>query len=164
MKGKFIAGYILVFIGILLMIATGGFIIEIITSPPPAGAGIAGALLVALGLGIAILGYIGSGLIFLLPGAYLVRNHESSIRPIIGVIVFIITLLFPVLIILNEGSALGLIPLLITFPLPAAIMMMTGSGRIALWILIALLVIDAIVIMISMYGFPTGGAGPPVRP
>jgi hypothetical protein len=85
MKARFVVGYILLALGLLGSIyAASGFIRLIFA--PPTGDIIGGAL--AAGLAWAY--YLAFSILFIIPGAILVRKHESFVRRAIGMIVILL--------------------------------------------------------------------------
>jgi hypothetical protein len=84
MKARFIIGYILLAFGILGSIWMAGVFIAFILAPP-----VGGGILAGLGAGFAWLFYLGSS-IFIIPGAILVRKHESFVRRVVGIIVILL--------------------------------------------------------------------------
>jgi len=85
MKTRFIIGYILLAFGILGSIWTASLFISLILAPP-----VGGGVLAGLGAGFAWLFYLGSSILFIIPGAILVRKHESFVRRLIGIIVILL--------------------------------------------------------------------------
>jgi hypothetical protein len=85
MKARFVVGYILLALGLLGSIyAASGFIRLIFA--PPTGDIIGGAL----AAGLAWASYLAFSILFIIPGAILVRKHESFVRRAIGIIVILL--------------------------------------------------------------------------
>jgi hypothetical protein len=85
MKARFVVGYILLALGLLGSIyAASGFIRLIFA--PPTGDIIGGAL----AAGLAWASYLAFSILFIIPGAILVRKHESFVRRAIGMIVILL--------------------------------------------------------------------------
>jgi uncharacterized membrane protein YidH (DUF202 family) len=85
MKARFVIGYVLLALGLLGSIyAASGFIRLIFA--PPTGDIIGGAL----GAGLAWASYLAFSILFIIPGAILVRKHESFVRRAIGIIVILL--------------------------------------------------------------------------
>jgi hypothetical protein len=85
MKFGYIFGYILLALGILGSAWAASVFIALILSPP-----VGGGILAGLGAGFAWLFYIGSSILFIIPGAILVRKHESFVRRVVGIIVLLL--------------------------------------------------------------------------
>ena len=71
MKARFVIGYILLAFGLLGSIYSAGAFISLILAPPTGGGIIAG-----LGAGLAWASYLAFSILFIIPGAILVRKHE----------------------------------------------------------------------------------------
>jgi hypothetical protein len=85
MRARFVIGYVLLALGLLGSIyAASGFIRLIFA--PPTGDIIGGAL----GAGLAWASYLAFSILFIIPGAILVRKHESFVRRAIGIIVILL--------------------------------------------------------------------------
>jgi hypothetical protein len=85
MRARFIIGYILLAFGILGSIWMASVFIALILAPP-----VGGGILAGLGAGFAWLSYLGSSILFIIPGAILVRKHESFVRKLVGIIVILL--------------------------------------------------------------------------
>jgi len=85
MKARFVIGYILLAFGLLGSIYSAGAFISLILAPPTGGGIIAG-----LGAGLAWASYLAFSILFIIPGAILVRKHESFVRRAIGIIVILL--------------------------------------------------------------------------
>jgi hypothetical protein len=85
MRARFIIGYILLAFGILGSIWMASVFIALILAPP-----VGGGILAGLGAGFAWLFYLGSSILFIIPGAILVRKHESFVRKLVGIIVILL--------------------------------------------------------------------------
>jgi uncharacterized membrane protein YidH (DUF202 family) len=85
MRARFVIGYVLLALGLLGSIyAASGFIRLIFA--PPTGDIIGGAL----AAGLAWASYLAFSILFIIPGAVLVRKHESFVRRAIGIIVILL--------------------------------------------------------------------------
>jgi hypothetical protein len=85
MRARFVIGYVLLALGILGSIYTASGFIRLIFAPPT-GDIIGGAL----GAGLAWASYLAFSILFIIPGAILVRKHESFVRRAIGIIVILL--------------------------------------------------------------------------
>jgi putative effector of murein hydrolase LrgA (UPF0299 family) len=85
MRARFIIGYILLAFGILGSIWMASVFIALILAPP-----VGGGILAGLGAGFAWLSYLGSSILFIIPGAILVRKHKSFVRKVVGIIVILL--------------------------------------------------------------------------
>jgi vacuolar-type H+-ATPase subunit I/STV1 len=83
MKARFVIGYILLALGLLGSIYAASSFIRFIFAPPT------GDIIGVLGAGLAWGAYLASS-IFIIPGAILVRKHESFVRRAIGIIVILL--------------------------------------------------------------------------
>jgi hypothetical protein len=72
-------------LGILGSAYSASVFIALILSPP-----VGGGILAGLGAGFAWLFYLGSSILFIIPGAILVRKHESFVRRVVGIIVLLL--------------------------------------------------------------------------
>jgi len=84
MKARFVIGYILLALGLLGSIYSAGAFISLIFAPPT------GDIIAGLGAGIAWLFYLAFSILFIIPGAVLVRKHGSFVRRAIGIIVILL--------------------------------------------------------------------------
>jgi uncharacterized membrane protein YidH (DUF202 family) len=85
MRARFVIGYVLLALGLLGSIyAASGFIRLIFA--PPTGDIIGGAL----AAGLAWASYLAFSILFIIPGAVLVRKHESFVRRAIGIILILL--------------------------------------------------------------------------
>ncbi len=144
MKLRHIIGYILVGLGIIAILFTGLSIISILQSLPQAS-NLGAAIISAVGIGILIVGYILSNIILLIPGSLLIRNHESKIRILTGILVILVSLAIIMGLQRYTSSEPTIIPIFLTFPLTAGITMITTKARYGLITLIIMIIIDALV-------------------
>jgi hypothetical protein len=84
MKARFVIGYILLAFGLLGSIYTASSFIRLIFAPPT------GDIIGGLGAGLAWASYLAFSILFIIPGAVLVRKHESFVRRAIGIIVILL--------------------------------------------------------------------------
>ena len=146
MRVRFIIGYLLSIIGLIIFLYTGLILLSAVGARP-VGGGLAGALLYGLAVGIVIAFNILGSLIFLFPGAYLIRVHTSNIRRLFGLLTIILAVAIPLSIFIRFPSAFGIVPILMTFPLSAGVMMFSGKAKIGLFLLIILVLVDVFVVL-----------------
>ena len=151
MNWRLAIGYALTILGIILTIVVGIGLVEAIKTPPPAGAGLGGAALYALGIALGMLIFMAVGLIFLIPGALLIKIHDSMARPVFGVITLIASIVPIALLAAEEPKSLLATPILLLFHLPASTISISGSGR-AGAILFGILFVIAVVTIV-LIGF-----------
>jgi hypothetical protein len=84
MKARFVIGYVLLALGLLGSIYTASGFIRLIFAPPT------GDIIAGLGAGLAWASYLAFSILFIIPGAILVRKHESFVRRAIGIIVILL--------------------------------------------------------------------------
>jgi hypothetical protein len=84
MKARFVIGYILLALGLLGSIYAASGFIRLIFAPPT------GDIIGGLGAGLAWASYLAFSILFIIPGAVLVRKHESFVRRAIGIIVILL--------------------------------------------------------------------------
>jgi hypothetical protein len=85
MRARFVIGYVLLALGLLGSIYTASGFIRLIFAPPT-GDIIGGAL----AAGLAWASYLAFSILFIIPGAILVRKHESFVRREIGIILILL--------------------------------------------------------------------------
>jgi hypothetical protein len=85
MRARLVIGYMLLALGLLGSIYAASDFIRLIFAPPTGGGIIAG-----LGAGLAWASYLAFSILFIIPGAILVRKHESFVRRAIGIIVILL--------------------------------------------------------------------------
>lgn len=139
MGARIIIGYFLLIISLIGIIYTDALLIAIFSSPPTGG-GFAG-LIAGLGIGILLLVNLGLGAIFLFPGSYLVKVHDSVVRVIFGFIILLVSILPPILLVMSNADALALALLIGTFPLASAVMVLSRRGVYGLTALLLLILI-----------------------
>jgi hypothetical protein len=123
MRARFVIGYVLLALGLLGSIYSAGAFISLILAPPAGGGIIAG-----LGAGLAWFSYLVSS-IFIIPGAILVRKHESFVRRAIGIIVILLGIIpqaVAYLRTLPKGPAGPLIENLAFFIIPLILYLIPG--------------------------------------
>ena len=84
MKARFVIGYVLLALGLLGSIYTASSYIHFIFAPPT------GSIIAGLGAALAWASYVAFSIMFIIPGAILVRKHESFVRRAIGIIVILL--------------------------------------------------------------------------
>jgi hypothetical protein len=84
MRARFIIGYVLLALGLLGSIYAASGFIRLIFAPPT------GDIIAGLGAGLAWGAYLAFSILFIIPGAILVRKHESFVRRAIGIIVILL--------------------------------------------------------------------------
>jgi vacuolar-type H+-ATPase subunit I/STV1 len=84
MRARFVIGYVLLALGLLGSIYTASIFIRLIFAPPT------GDIIGGLGAGLAWASYLAFSILFIIPGAILVRKHESFVRRAIGIIVILL--------------------------------------------------------------------------
>ena len=148
MRLRHIVGYILVGLGIIAILFTGLSIISLLQSLPQAP-NLGAAVISAVGIGILIVGYILSNIILLIPGSLLIKNHESKIRILTGILVIFVSLAIIMGLQSYTSSEPVIIPLFLTFPLTAGITIITTRARYGLITLIIMIIIEALVFVAS---------------
>ena len=98
MKARFVIGYILLAFGLLGSIYTASEFIRLSFAPPT------GNILEVLGIGFAWFFYLLSCILFIIPGAVLVRKHESFVKRAIGIIVILLGIMPQVVVYLHTIS------------------------------------------------------------
>jgi hypothetical protein len=84
MRARFIIGYVLLALGLLGSIYAASGFIRLIFAPPT------GDIIAGLGAGLAWGAYLAFSILFIIPGAILVRKHKSFVRRAIGIIVILL--------------------------------------------------------------------------
>jgi len=84
MRARFVIGYVLLALGLLGSIYAASEFIRLIFAPPT------GDIIAGLGAGFAWAFYLAFSILFIIPGAVLVRKHGSFVRRAIGIIVILL--------------------------------------------------------------------------
>jgi hypothetical protein len=123
MRARFVIGYVLLALGLLGSIYAASGFIRLIFAPPT------GDIIAGLGAGLAWASYLAFSILFIIPGAILVRKHESFVRRAIGMIVIVLGIIPQVVAYLHtlpKGPAGPLLENLAFFLIPLVLYLIPG--------------------------------------
>jgi uncharacterized membrane protein YidH (DUF202 family) len=122
MRARFVIGYMLLALGLLGSMYAASEFIRLIFAPPT------GDIIGVLGVGLAWASYLAFS-IFIIPGAILVRKHESFVRRAIGILVILLGIIPQVVAYLHtlpQGPGGPLIVNLAFFIIPLILYLVPG--------------------------------------